>query len=124
MSEASSHRLNSVWLSLGAAALQYAASLCFFVAGTAALLGEPGMVATFERMGIGSSLRVIIGVIEILGAVLVVLPASAFWGATLLTYVATGAVLLPVVIEGEFPIRATAVLVVCGAIAWVKTPDM
>lgn len=61
-------------------------------AGSAMLLAIPPMVELFERIGIGQWFRVLTGALELLGALLLVIPATGFLGALLLLALMLGGI--------------------------------
>src|SRR6266550_2022747 len=52
--------------------LQMLVALAFVAAGSGKLLGSPDMVALFEAVGIGQWLRYLTGMLEVLGALLLI----------------------------------------------------
>ena len=54
-------------------------ALAFAAAGAAKLAGVPQMVATFEAIGFGQWFRYVTGGIEVVGAILLLLPATALY---------------------------------------------
>lgn len=65
--------------------------LIFLGAGAAKLFGAPMMVTEFGEIGLGQWFRYATGVIEILGALLLIRPNTVTLGAGILTCVAIGA---------------------------------
>jgi uncharacterized membrane protein YphA (DoxX/SURF4 family) len=72
--------------------LQVALAVVFVAAGGAKLAGAPAMVQLFDAVGVGQWLRHVTGLLEIAGAVLLLVPALAGLGALLLAVVMVGAV--------------------------------
>lgn len=54
---------SALWL------VQILVAVAFLGVGIPKLLGDPGMVATFEKVGVGQWLRYLIGSLEVLGAI-------------------------------------------------------
>jgi putative oxidoreductase len=78
--------LNStVWV------LQGMAALAFLAAGAAKLMGSPMMVSEFQAIGAGQWFRYLTGILEVAGAIALVLPRAAYYGALLLVAVMAGA---------------------------------
>jgi putative oxidoreductase len=78
--------LNStVWV------LQGMAALAFLAAGAAKLMGSPIMVSEFQAIGVGQWFRYLTGILEVAGAIALVLPRAAYYGALLLVTVMAGA---------------------------------
>ena len=71
--------------------LQGMAAVAFLAAGGAKLTGSPMMVSEFQAIGLGQWFRYLTGILEIGGAIALVLPRAAYYGAVLLVTVMTGA---------------------------------
>ena len=56
-------------------ALQIVTAAAFFMAGFAKLSGQPMMVETFGKIGIGQWFRYVTGTIEVASAILLLIPA-------------------------------------------------
>jgi putative oxidoreductase len=67
-------------------------ALAFLGAGGSKLASQPMMIATFNGFGYPQWFMYVTGVIEIAGAVLVLVPRVAFIGAALLVCVMVGAI--------------------------------
>jgi putative oxidoreductase len=79
---------------IGAWALQGVLAAAFLAAGSSKLAGVPFMVELFDQIGVGQWFRVVTGVVEVAGAVALVVPGlaslAALWlGATMVFAVAT-----------------------------------
>src|SRR5688572_27381852 len=72
--------------------LQGLVALAFIAAGAGKLLGTPDMVAVFDAVAIGQWFRYVTGSLEVLGAVLLIIPGMAAFGAVLLACIMAGAV--------------------------------
>src|ERR1700710_1027350 len=66
---------------IGAWALQGVVAAAFFAAGFAKLAGAPFMVDVFTQIGVGQWFRVVTGVVEVTGAVALLIPGLASIGA-------------------------------------------
>jgi uncharacterized membrane protein YphA (DoxX/SURF4 family) len=97
--------------------LQIAAAAMLGMAGFAKLSGAPEMVALFEGLG-GQWFRYLTGSLEVLGAVLLLVPALAGVGALILTGVMLGAVATHLFVVGGSPAMALVLLVVVAIIAY------
>ena len=64
----------------------------FLMAGGNKLAGNPQMVGMFETIGLGQWFRYLTGSLEVIGAVLLIVPALSGVGGLLLTGVMFGAV--------------------------------
>jgi UPF0716 family protein affecting phage T7 exclusion len=66
---------------IGAWTLQAILAAAFLAAGLAKLAGVPFMVELFEQIGLGQWFRVVTGVVEVTGAVALLVPGLASIGA-------------------------------------------
>jgi uncharacterized membrane protein YphA (DoxX/SURF4 family) len=98
--------------------LQVAAALMFLMAGSSKLLGNPMMVGMFQTIGIGQWFRYLTGGLEVVGAILLLIPALAGLGGALLVLVMIGAVATHLFIIGGSPAIPIVLLVVTALIAW------
>jgi uncharacterized membrane protein YphA (DoxX/SURF4 family) len=99
-SQTKSDRLSRV-KNLGLWTLQVLTAAVFLMAGLGKLSGQPAMVETFEKIGIGQWFRYVTGGIEVVSAILLVIPRVTPVGATLLVCTMIGAVLTHLVIGGS-----------------------
>ena len=72
-------RLTSIWV------LRVFLGLAFLIIGTAKLTGTLHTVETFETFGWGQWFRYFTGLLDVIGALLVLVPRWTFYGALLLT---------------------------------------
>ncbi len=100
------------FLSIGLRVLLTAA---FVMAGGAKLAGADMMVQTFDAVGVGQWFRYVTGLIEVVGAILLWVPAARLIGAALLAVTMVGAVLAHLVILGPSAVPA-AVLGLMAAV--------
>ena len=98
--------------------LQIGAAGMFLMAGFFKLSGDPRMVGMFEAIGFGQWFRYLTGSLEVLAAVLLLIPRLSGVGALLLAGVMLGAVATHLFIVGGSPLPAIILLIVTGAIAW------
>ena len=101
---------------------QIAAAAMFLLAGTLKLTGAAPMVQVFAAIGIGQWFRYVTGTIEVVSALLLLVPSLAFFGASAMVVTMIGAVLTHFVIIGGNPLPAIVLLAVTSAIAWVRRP--
>ncbi len=99
--------------------LQVLAAAAFLAAGGAKLAGAPMMVAIFDHIGIGQWFRVVTGSVEVLGAIALLIPATAVFGALLLAITMTCAVLTHLLVIGGNPGPAIVLLVINALIVWM-----
>ncbi len=99
--------------------LRLFAALAFFAAGAAKLAGVPMMVEVFDHIGLGQWFRIVTGVIEVVGAIALLLPATFVLSGALLAammLVATGVHLFVI---GGSPVPAIVLMLVTATIAWL-----
>jgi uncharacterized membrane protein YphA (DoxX/SURF4 family) len=105
-------------LNIGLWLLQVLLAFTFGAAGLAKVAGAPEAVDMFETIGAGQWFRYLVGVLELAGAVgVLILPLSGL-AALGLVGVMVGAVVTNVFIIDESPWGAVAVLLVAGVVAW------
>jgi uncharacterized membrane protein YphA (DoxX/SURF4 family) len=61
-------------------ALQILVAVAFLGAGGSKLAGTEAMVSMFEAIGFGQSLRYLTGIVEVVAAMLLLIPAACCWG--------------------------------------------
>jgi putative oxidoreductase len=98
--------------------LKIALAALFVLTAWAKLYGVPPMVETFEKVGLGQWFRYFTGVLELLGAALLLWPATAAFGALLLTVVCIGAFFAQLFILHEDAIHAIVLAAILAAIVW------
>jgi putative oxidoreductase len=101
-------------------ALQLAAAGMFLSAGANKLAGDPAMVQAFQAIGLGQWFRYLTGGLEVIGAVLLVVPALAGLGALLLAGVMVGAVLTHLFVVGGSALPALVLLLAMIPIALLR----
>jgi putative oxidoreductase len=100
--------------------LQILSAAMFLFAGAHKLAGGEDMVQAFATIGIGQWFRYVTGILEITGALALLVPSLAFYGATALLVTMIGAVTTHLFIIGGNPAPAAMLLVVNGIIAWAR----
>jgi putative oxidoreductase len=104
----------SLWVIRGLLALVFAS------AGGAKLYGVPMLVEEFQHMGLGQWFRYFTGTLELLGAVLILVPSLAAFGAVLLICIMVGATLMHLLVIGGSPVPALVLLALSAIVAYVK----
>jgi uncharacterized membrane protein YphA (DoxX/SURF4 family) len=99
---------------------QLALASAFLVAGGAKLAGAPAMVGMFNAIGVGQWFRYVTGAIEVTGAVSLLVPALAPYGAILLAVTMVCAVATHLLIVGGSALPALVLLAASVAIAWAR----
>jgi putative oxidoreductase len=94
----------------------------FLFAGSSKLAGERMMVQTFETIGLGQWFRYLTGIIEVGGAVLLLIPSLAFYGAIALAATMVGAVITHLFVIGGSPLVPILLLAATGTIAYLRRP--
>lgn len=111
----SSSALNiSFWI------LQGLLAAAFLAAGTTKLASAQMQVALFEKIGLGQWFRYFAGGLEVIGAILVLVPRTAGFAATLLGMIMVGAVDIHLLITGGSPVPAVVLLVIAVAVIWYR----
>ena len=98
-------------------------ALAFGVAGIAKLAGVPQMVQVFEAIGVGQWFRYVTGVVEVGGAVLLLVPATGFLGGLLLMATMIGGALTHLVLIGGNPVPAVVLGLMSAFVAWRLWPE-
>src|SRR3981189_593270 len=91
---------------IGAWTLQGIIAAAFFAAGAAKLAGVPFMVDLFAQIGLGQWFRVVTGVVEIAGAVALLVPGLASIGGLWLGFPLVGAAPTPLFVPHPRPVPA------------------
>ena len=97
-------------------------ALAFAAAGSAKLAGVPMMVATFEAVGIGQWFRHVTGVIEWGGALMLLLPSTAFFAGLLLGATMLGATISHFTVVPGSPLGAIVLGLLCALVVWHQRP--
>jgi putative oxidoreductase len=98
--------------------LQIGAAGMFLMVGFSKLSGDPQLVGLFDAIGLGQWFRYLTGSVEVLGAVLLLIPRLSGLGALLLAGTMLGAVATHLFVVGGSPLPAIILLIVTGVIAW------
>jgi putative oxidoreductase len=108
----------SLWGQIGLWIVKALLAAVFLGAGGAKLFGVPTMVEMFEQVGLGQWFRYLTGFLELLGAVTVLIPATAGFGAVLLAVIMVGATLTHLLVLPGSPIPAIVLFVLSILVAW------
>ncbi|WP_108522209.1 DoxX family protein [Bradyrhizobium algeriense] len=95
-------------------------ALAFVAAGGAKLYGVPMLVEEFDHIGLGQWFRYVTGGLEIIGAILLLLPQKAALGALLLICIMTGAVLTHLFVIGGSAVPAIVLLALNAVVAYAE----
>jgi putative oxidoreductase len=102
--------------------LQGLAAAAFLAAGGSKLAAAPAMVEMFAKLGAGQWFRYLTGALEVIGAVALLIPRTAFYGAALLAVVMAGAIVTHLAILGGSPVPALVLLIIVGTVAYLRRP--
>jgi putative oxidoreductase len=106
--------LIALWaLPVGLAAL-------FLFAGGSKLAGAPAMVALFDAIGVGQWFRTVTGLIEVVSAVALLVPALAPFAALLLGSTMVGAIATHLFIVGGSPALPGLLLLGLLVVVWAR----
>jgi putative oxidoreductase len=105
-------------MNVGLWILQIGAAGMFLMVGFFKLSGDPRMVGLFDAIGLGQWFRYVTGSLEVLGAVLLLIPRLSGLGALLLVGVMLGAATTHLFVVGGSPLQAIILLIVTAVIAW------
>ena len=100
--------------------LQILVAYAFLMSGFAKLSGQPMMVQMFEKIGVGQWFRYVTGTIELVSAVLLLVPRVVPVGAALLVCTMCVAVLTHLVKLGGSPLPALVLGCLAAFILWLR----
>ena len=95
-------------------------ALSLFFAGTSKLAGAEQAIALFDAVGIGQWFRYVTGVLEVVGAIGLVVPSLTILGVSILSAVMAGAVLTHLFVIGGSPLVPLMHLALLLAIGWAR----
>ena len=107
-------------INVGLWILQIGAAGMFLMVGFLKLSGDAQMVGLFDAIGLGQWFRYVTGSLEVLGAVMLLVPRLSGLGALLLVGVMLGAVPTHLFVVGGSPLSAIILLIVTGVVAWAR----
>lgn len=105
---------------ISAWSVQVLLAFVFFGAGGAKIVGLPMMVEMFDFLRLGQWFRFATGLVEVAGAIFLLVPGCAFAAALWLACTMAGAVLAHVLILPTPSAPAVVLLVLCGVVAWLR----
>jgi putative oxidoreductase len=104
--------------------LQVLVALAFIAAGSRKLLGSADMIALFDALDIGQWFRYVTGVLEVLGALWLLVPGKAVFGAVLLACVMAGAIMSHLTVLTTPVTPALVLLASTVLIAWGRRSQL
>jgi hypothetical protein len=90
------------------------------MAGGAKLAGNPMMVQVFDQIGVCQWFRYLTGVVEIVGALALLVPFAAAFGGALLAITMLCAVGTHLFVIGGNPVPAIVLLLITASVAWLR----
>ncbi|WP_354336536.1 DoxX family protein [Variovorax paradoxus] len=97
-------------------------ALAFGAAGASKLAGVPQMIQVFDAIGFGQWFRYVTGLVEVGGALLLLVPATGFFGGLLLAATMVCGVATHLVLIGGNPVPAMVLALLSGFVAWRLRP--
>jgi putative oxidoreductase len=97
-------------------------ALAFGAAGAAKLAGVPQMVQIFDHIGIGQWFRCVTGIVEITGAILLLVPQTGFLGGLLLAVTMVFGATTHLLIIGGNPVPAIVLGTLSSFVAYRLRP--
>ena len=104
--------------------LQILLAAAFLAAGFSKLAGAKDMVDLFGSLSLGQGFRYVTGAIEAIGAILLLVPRRAVWGAMLLIPTMVGAVITHLFLIGGSAVPALVLLVLLLAVLWLRREQL
>jgi len=109
---------------VGAWTLQGILATAFLAAGFAKLVGVPFMVDLFAQIGLGQWFRVTTGVVEVAGAVALLVPGLASIGALWLGFTMIGAVATHVFVLHTSPVPAIVLGLLNTLVVYLRRDEL
>jgi uncharacterized membrane protein YphA (DoxX/SURF4 family) len=109
---------------LAAWTLQVVVAAVFFAAGAAKLAGVPFMVQVFDQIGIGQWFRIVTGVVEIVGAIALVYPGLAVFGALWVGFTMICAVATNLFVLHTSPVPAAVLVALSALIVYLRRDEL
>jgi uncharacterized membrane protein YphA (DoxX/SURF4 family) len=104
--------------------LQAILAAAFLAAGSAKLAGVPFMVDLFEQIGLGQWFRVATGVVEVAGAVALIVPGVASVGALWLGFTMVFAVATHVFVLHTSPVPAIVLGLLNALVVYLRRDEL
>lgn len=100
--------------------LRVVVGLAFLAAGGSKLAGAPAMVAMFAKIGFGQWFRILTGLLEVAGAIGLLVPRLAVYAASMLAVVMVGAIGFHLTRLGGNPVPPIILLLLAILIVWLS----
>jgi putative oxidoreductase len=95
-------------------------ALVFLWAGSMKLMSRPNMVHEFAQVGLGQWFRYFTGILEVAGAIGMMVPPVSRWGAVVLATVMSGAIVAHFIVLHSSPMLPAILLVMVLVAAWLR----
>jgi uncharacterized membrane protein YphA (DoxX/SURF4 family) len=109
---------SKVW-SIGLWALKIVVGLAFIAFASFKLTGAPMMVREFDQIGLGQGFRYLTGLLEVAGAVLLIVPSTTRFGSPTLLAVSVGALITQAAILHGDVVHTIVLIVITGFLSWL-----
>jgi putative oxidoreductase len=96
----------------------------FLMAGGSKLAGDEQMILMFQQIGFGQWFRYLTGVIEVAGAILLVIPRTAVIGGGLLALTMIAGIATHLFLIGGSPVPAIVLLALASIVVWYRRPAL
>lgn len=106
------------WKSAALWTLKGLLAAAFLSAGGAKIYGVPMMVENFEHIGFGQWFRYLTGILEVIGAIVVLVPGVAAFGGVLLICIMGGAVATHLLLIGGSVVPAIILLILSAVVVY------
>lgn len=100
--------------------LQVIAAAFFLMAAYAKISGMPELISLFNTIGLGQWFRYFTAAVEIVGAIMLLLPRTVAYGAILLLITMFGAIIAHLFVLKTSPAMAVIAIGVVGVILWIR----
>ncbi len=104
--------------------LQALVALAFVAAAAGKLMGSADMIALFDAVGAGQWFRYVTGLLELLGALLLIVPGMAAFGSVLLAGVIAGAVVAHLTVLHTAPTAPLVLFALTALISWGRRTQL
>jgi putative oxidoreductase len=95
-------------------------ALIFLSVGSMKLMSRPIAVQEFAQVGLGQWFRYFTGILEVAGAICILVPPLSRWGAVLLSAVMSGAVVAHLTALHTPPTLPAILLIMVLAVTWLR----
>jgi uncharacterized membrane protein YphA (DoxX/SURF4 family) len=109
---------------IAAWAIQLLLAIAFLAAASAKLASVPMMVAVFRQIGLGQGFRYVTAIVEIVGAIALLIPGFAALGGVWLGFTMFVAVLTHLLVLHSNPAGAVVLLGLCAGLVWLRRDQL